>query len=279
MTENQAVGGADGNSLSGNQAVASSDLSPMPQKETVGGASGSSLPENQAIDTSGASPVTERQAVGGSSESSLPEDQAIDASSASPVTETQPIGGSSESSLPANLAVDISGAGPVPEKEAIAGASGSSLPENEAVDASSAVTEKQAVGGSSGSSPPENQARLVEATNSVDSSIPRRFDLQGELKVVSLRDKPEYIALSYVWGDVNRRGTIVLNGVEVGITESLAVALEHLRRNDQPFALWVDAVCVSLQTRIFHGLSGRLDAEHRSRCASTKAIRWRKASR
>jgi Heterokaryon incompatibility protein (HET) len=68
--------------------------------------------------------------------------------------------------------------------------------------------------------------------------------LSGSLEIVSLLDNPEYIALSYVWGDPSRLSKILVNELEVHITENLAIALEHLQPSDDALTLWVDAVSI-----------------------------------
>ncbi|KAF2672779.1 hypothetical protein BT63DRAFT_420986 [Microthyrium microscopicum] len=67
----------------------------------------------------------------------------------------------------------------------------------------------------------------------------------GSLTIVSLNDNPEYEALSYVWGDENLKSTFILDGVEVKITENLAVALRHLEPTEKPLVLWIDAICIN----------------------------------
>jgi hypothetical protein len=68
--------------------------------------------------------------------------------------------------------------------------------------------------------------------------------LTGSLEIVSLLDNPEYIALSYVWGDPSRLSKILVNELEVHVTENLAIALENLRPSDDALTLWVDAVSI-----------------------------------
>jgi hypothetical protein len=84
-------------------------------------------------------------------------------------------------------------------------------------------------------------------------------------------------ALSYTWGDVNKKGSIVLEGHEFPVTENLLAALRHLCNvNREPIPTeksvvsywWIDAICinqdnilerneqVSLMTRIYKKASG-----------------------
>jgi hypothetical protein len=61
----------------------------------------------------------------------------------------------------------------------------------------------------------------------------------------ALNDKPEFEALSYVWGDVNVTGTIELCNHEWSVTANLLAALRHLRHDRDPRVLWVDALCIN----------------------------------
>jgi hypothetical protein len=55
---------------------------------------------------------------------------------------------------------------------------------------------------------------------------------------------PAYEALSYVWGDPRKAGSIICNGGSLGITSSLAIALRRLRLTT-PRKLWIDQLCVN----------------------------------
>ena len=58
----------------------------------------------------------------------------------------------------------------------------------------------------------------------------------------------DYAALSYVWGDENKIGTIVVNGRETQVTRNLEVALRALCERpdfEDRYRLWVDALCIN----------------------------------
>ena len=59
----------------------------------------------------------------------------------------------------------------------------------------------------------------------------------------------DYIALSYVWGEVNDKKDILLDGHRFPVTNSLYEALSHLRDvfkiYDREFHIWADAVCIN----------------------------------
>jgi hypothetical protein len=71
---------------------------------------------------------------------------------------------------------------------------------------------------------------------------------------VSLEDKPNFAALSYVWGDSNTTEDIILDANQVYVTATLAAALrrvqmhwetEHPERDPTTFRLWADGVCIN----------------------------------
>jgi hypothetical protein len=70
--------------------------------------------------------------------------------------------------------------------------------------------------------------------------------------VRSLDDHPEFNALSYTWGNLDKTTLITINGHVVPVTVNLEIALRHLRDHKnrklvKPTALpiWVDAICIN----------------------------------
>ncbi|CZR51234.1 uncharacterized protein PAC_01109 [Phialocephala subalpina] len=61
--------------------------------------------------------------------------------------------------------------------------------------------------------------------------------------------EPKYEALSYFWGDPTKRDTIFVETPtetrSLGIGLNLAIALQHLRYEDTPRSLWIDAICIN----------------------------------
>lgn len=63
-----------------------------------------------------------------------------------------------------------------------------------------------------------------------------------------LDDKPQYEALSYVWGSSDKPCQVLANGQRLEVTENLYIALQHLRRgSDRPRTLWIDSICIDQQ--------------------------------
>ncbi|KAF2449742.1 HET-domain-containing protein, partial [Karstenula rhodostoma CBS 690.94] len=54
-----------------------------------------------------------------------------------------------------------------------------------------------------------------------------------------------YECLSYVWGSVEDKQTIQIDGAELAVTKNLHGALRRLRDPDLDRVLWVDAVCIN----------------------------------
>jgi hypothetical protein len=66
-----------------------------------------------------------------------------------------------------------------------------------------------------------------------------------DLRVVDLDEKPEYEALSYVWGETKDGKNIVVSGHPVVITSNLYDALVRLRLPTKKRTLWVDQLCIN----------------------------------
>ena len=67
----------------------------------------------------------------------------------------------------------------------------------------------------------------------------------GRLETIALESEPRYTALSYVWGDSSDRVPFVLDNNHLLITRNLALALQALQLDDEPFLLWIDALCIN----------------------------------
>ncbi|KAK4159410.1 heterokaryon incompatibility protein-domain-containing protein [Cladorrhinum sp. PSN259] len=65
-----------------------------------------------------------------------------------------------------------------------------------------------------------------------------------KLQTVSLLSKPQYIALSYVWGNPAATSRITVNGLPFQATINLVAALRQMR-SKEPILLWIDAICIN----------------------------------
>ncbi|CAI6332213.1 unnamed protein product [Periconia digitata] len=71
-------------------------------------------------------------------------------------------------------------------------------------------------------------------------------DLSCILYPVRSNDAGRYLALSYVWGDPNRRDAVITcNGAPLKITKSLQDALKEIRQTDESVSIWADAICIN----------------------------------
>lgn len=79
------------------------------------------------------------------------------------------------------------------------------------------------------------------------SLSPAEFEdpICGILETVSLEDCPKYEAISYVWGQNASPAPMLIDHVNISITQNLDTALRHLRHRDSDRRLWVDALCIN----------------------------------
>ncbi|PWY85805.1 hypothetical protein BO94DRAFT_440595, partial [Aspergillus sclerotioniger CBS 115572] len=86
--------------------------------------------------------------------------------------------------------------------------------------------------------------RLVELLPSFTSRSP----IECRLIEVDLSQKPDYEALSYVWGDPSRTIAICVDYCKMEVTENLWSALFRLRLKRKPKVIWADALCIDQQS-------------------------------
>ncbi len=90
------------------------------------------------------------------------------------------------------------------------------------------------------------RAKQPDSQLTEESGLGKPEQLRGSLRTVNLDSKPEYTALSYVWGkDQTITHPILLDGLEFQATKNLVDALTHILTDDRPITLWVDAVCIN----------------------------------
>src|SRR5271168_602522 len=90
-----------------------------------------------------------------------------------------------------------------------------------------------------------SEIRLLEILSNDDDDV-----VKCRLSVSSLKDNPEFTALSYVWGDPKITRDIILNNEIFPVTTNLATALGYVKdrwcsyfpdRDSNIFRIWVDA--------------------------------------
>jgi hypothetical protein len=66
----------------------------------------------------------------------------------------------------------------------------------------------------------------------------------GMLRTVARFTWGDYTAISYTWGSLEERKTIIINEVPVTVRRNLAAALDRLR-STHVYKIWVDAICIN----------------------------------
>src|ERR1700722_8188112 len=89
------------------------------------------------------------------------------------------------------------------------------------------------------------EIRLIHATKRNLPIIDGQLLIEYSIEHVSLEESPEYVALSYVWGNPKENLPIKLNGNLFRVTENLHSALLELRSHSSIEMLWVDAICIN----------------------------------
>ena len=89
---------------------------------------------------------------------------------------------------------------------------------------------------------PQRLIRLIhlEPSRELESGIKCRLEY-----TTLANHRPEYIALSYVWGDAKDKRSITVDGKHLDITASLECALRHIRDPYKTLLIWADGVCIN----------------------------------
>ena len=97
---------------------------------------------------------------------------------------------------------------------------------------------------------PLDVAKLEIRVVEIISNEPER-PVECRLLTVSLKDNPDFMALSYLWGDPLDTVDIRLNGHVFPVTRNLESTLRHIQTLNHSFGrprqLWADAVCINQQ--------------------------------
>jgi hypothetical protein len=91
-----------------------------------------------------------------------------------------------------------------------------------------------------------SEIRLIELLPKTMMS-PHQDEMSVYCKLfhVSLNENPQYVALSYTWGDPQDTQTIIIGNTPVPVTRNLYSALHHLRHGTVTKVLWIDALCIN----------------------------------
>lgn len=93
---------------------------------------------------------------------------------------------------------------------------------------------------------PRKSIRVLDFHDDVPGSL--EDALRGHMRVVDLLDKPDFTALSYVWGAHHSPPhEICCDGFNVPITPNCRAALCALRQRFGPITIWVDSICINQQ--------------------------------
>jgi hypothetical protein len=65
------------------------------------------------------------------------------------------------------------------------------------------------------------------------------------LKLETLNESLQYEALSYCWGNRDKKSLIYVDGRGFGVTVNLWAALRHRRSQKSPRTMWIDAICIN----------------------------------
>lgn len=116
-----------------------------------------------------------------------------------------------------------------------------------------------------------SQTRLLQL-------VPGKWDdpINCVIEPVDLDEKPTYKALSYTWGDPDRKASILVGESHLIVTENLRIALQRLRHRyggSQKF--WIDGVCINQADSSERTTSCRDEKNLSVRRASSSLVRPR----
>ncbi|KAL5319190.1 hypothetical protein ACEPPN_012239 [Leptodophora sp. 'Broadleaf-Isolate-01'] len=74
--------------------------------------------------------------------------------------------------------------------------------------------------------------------------------LACSFEIVDVHSPPEYIALSYVWGDESSKVPIICDGKSISVTSNLRDALQKFCGLENKTRLWADALCINQQDNL-----------------------------
>ncbi|CAG5137390.1 uncharacterized protein ALTATR162_LOCUS84 [Alternaria atra] len=96
--------------------------------------------------------------------------------------------------------------------------------------------------------PNSNFIRVLDV-RPIPKDATKDVPVECSLRVINLDHKPDFTALSYVWGDTDDKRSIVCDGALFEVTENCYSALWHLSKKLQGLVIWVDAICINQDDR------------------------------
>lgn len=70
-------------------------------------------------------------------------------------------------------------------------------------------------------------------------------DIECDIIHTESKERPQYEALSYTWGNENQTKAIYIRNQVYHVTENLWMALRRLRQTYEARVLWIDAICIN----------------------------------
>jgi hypothetical protein len=99
--------------------------------------------------------------------------------------------------------------------------------------------------------------------------LPERMSkLRCEIVHQSLEHPPDYIAISYAWGDGLDTKSLMLHGKPIPVAASLYDALKAVRQKRAESLVWADALCINQQDKLERATQVRLMGHIYSRAMS-----------
>ncbi|CAI6332668.1 unnamed protein product [Periconia digitata] len=89
----------------------------------------------------------------------------------------------------------------------------------------------------------KDQIRLI-SLHPASADVAATAPIECDIEIVELSAKPEYEAVTYVWGTESASASVELAGRTVPISPTLHNALLRFRRPDRKRTLWIDQLCI-----------------------------------
>jgi hypothetical protein len=93
----------------------------------------------------------------------------------------------------------------------------------------------------------KREIRLITLSPRESPEIEKIEVVRCFMRHASLNDRPDYVALSYTWGDLNNTLPIFVDGATLPVTVNLVWALQQFQptAGEPGVTIWVDAVCIN----------------------------------